>query len=163
MWSTAAVTATKETIAQTRRRLASPEWRRQEREGHAVGILLLVLPSLLGAGIAAAGPYPLRLLVSVVFLVAEPALLWRFGPRFGFDRRAAFLVAVPVLGLFVQFAFAWRLGHHRTRTWKTLEPSWGRNVWAVLTVVGILSWTWTVARLVQPDGQRSVGLRRAGW
>ena len=44
MWSTAAVIAAKETIDETRRRLASPEWRRQEREGHAVGILLLFLP-----------------------------------------------------------------------------------------------------------------------
>ncbi len=148
MWSTAAVIAAKETIDGTRRRLASPEWRRQEREGHAVAILLLVLPSLLGAGIATAGPPPLGLLVSVVFLVAEPALLWRVGPRFGFDRRAACLVAVPVLGLFVHVAFAWRLGHHRTRTWKTLEPSWGRNAWTVLTVVGVLSWIWTVATIV---------------
>jgi len=142
------VTAAKETIDETRRRLASPEWRRQEREGHAVGILLLVLPSLVGAGIATAGPHPLGLLVSAVFLVAEPALLWRIGPRFGFDRRAAFLVALPVLGLFVHVAFAWRLGHHRTRTWKTLEPTWGRNVWAVLTVVGILSWIWLLTRAI---------------
>ena len=77
-----------------------------------------------------------------------PALLWRVGPRFGFNRRAAVLVAVPVLGLFVQVAFAWRLGHHRTRTWKTLEPSWGRNAWAVPTVVGILSWIWFLTRAI---------------
>ena len=143
------MTAAKETIDQTRRRLASPDWRRQEREGHAVGILLLVLPFLLGAGLNAADLYPLGLLVSVVFLVAQPALLWRFGPRFGFDRRSAFLVALPVLGVFVHVAFAWRLGHHHTRTWKTLEPAWGRNVWAVLTVVGILSWIWFLTRAVQ--------------
>ena len=36
--------ATRETIDETRRRLTSPQWRREEREGHAVGILLLVLP-----------------------------------------------------------------------------------------------------------------------
>ncbi|HEV8115489.1 MAG TPA: hypothetical protein VGP53_04565, partial [Acidimicrobiales bacterium] len=126
----------------------SPEWRRQEREGHAVGILLLVLPSLLGAGLGAAHLGPLRLVGSAVPLFVVPALLWRVGPRFGFDRRAACLVAVPVLGLFVHVAFAWRLGHHRTRTWKTLEPSWGRNAWTVLTVVGVLSWIWTVATIV---------------
>ena len=140
--------ATRETIDETRRRLASPQWRRQEREGHAVGILLIVLPFLLGAGLNVADLYPLGLLVSAVPLVAVPVVLWRFGPRFGFDRRAAFLVALPVLGLFVHVALAWRLGHHRTRTWKSIEPTWGRNVWAVLTVVGILSWIWLVTRAV---------------
>jgi len=142
------VAATRETIDETRRRLASPQWRRQEREGHAVGILLIVLPFLLGAGLNVADLYPLGLLVSAVPLVAVPVVLWRFGPRFGFDRRAAFLVALPVLGLFVHVALAWRLGHHRTRTWKSIEPTWGRNVWAVLTVVGILSWIWLVTRAV---------------
>ncbi len=136
-----------ESIDETRRRLASPEWRRQEREGHVVGILLLVLPYLLAAGFSGAGLRPLGLVMNAMFLVAVPAMLWQFGPRFGFDRRAAFLVTVPVIGLFVHVAFAWRLGHHRTRTWKTLEPSWGRNVWAVLTVVGVLIWIWTVARI----------------
>ena len=48
------MTAARETIDEARRRLASPDWRRQEREGHAVGILLLVLASLLGAGLVAA-------------------------------------------------------------------------------------------------------------
>ncbi|MEJ7765969.1 MAG: hypothetical protein WKF86_10770 [Acidimicrobiales bacterium] len=140
--------ATRETIDETRRRLASPQWRRQEREGHVVGILLLVLPFLLSAGLNAADLHPLGLLVSAVPLVAVPAVLWRFGPRFGFDRRAAVLVAVPVLGLFVHVALAWRLGHHRTRTWKTLEPSWGRTAWTVLTVVGVISWIWVVGRAV---------------
>ena len=140
--------AAKETIDETRRRLASPEWRRQEREGHAIGVLLLVLPFLLGAGLDAADLYPLGMLVSAVPLLAVPVVLWRFGPRFGFDRRAAVLVAVPVLGLFVHVALAWRIGHHRTRTWNTLEPTWGRNVWAVLTAVGILSWIWLLTRAI---------------
>lgn len=140
--------AARETIDETRRRLASPEWRRQEREGHALGILLLVLPFLLGIGVQAAGLRPLSLLASAVPLVVVPVVLWRVGPRFGFDRRAAVLVAVPVFGLFVHIALAWRLGHHRTRTWKTVEPSWGRTAWTVATVVGLLSWIWVVTRAV---------------
>jgi len=131
-----------ESIDETRRRLASPAWRRQEREGHVVGILLLVLPYLLGAGFSGAGLRPLGLVVNAMFLVAIPAVLWRFGPRFGFDRRAAVLVVIPGVGLFVHVALAWRLGHHRTRTWKTLEPPWGRTAWTVATIVGVLSWIW---------------------
>jgi len=141
------VAAGKETIDEARRRLASPVWRRQEREGHVVGILLLVLPVLLGTGIAAAHLRPLRMTISVLLLVAIPAVLWRYGPRFGFDRRASVLIGVPVFGLFVHVTLAWRLGHHRTRTWTTEEPSWGRGAWAVATVVGVLGWVWTVSRI----------------
>jgi len=146
MWSTARVAAGTESIDETRRRLASPEWHRQEREGHAVGILLLVLPFLLGAGAVAAGLRPLGLLVSTVPLVVVPVVLWRAGPRFGFDRRAAVLVAVPVFGTFVHVALAWRIGHHRTRSWSSREPPWGRSAWTVATIVGLASWAWTVAR-----------------
>lgn len=93
------MTARKETIDETRRRLASPEWRRHEREGHVVGVLLLVLPFLLASAFSAAGLRPVGLMLSAVPLVVVPAVLWSAGPRFGFDRRAAVLVAVPVLGV----------------------------------------------------------------
>jgi len=147
LWSTAPVAEGKETIDETRRRLASPVWRRQEREGHALGVLLLVLPILLGVGAGAAHLRLLGATVSAVLLVGVPAVLWRCGPRFGFDRRAAVLVAVPVFGLFVHVTLAWRLGHHRTGTWTTQEPSWGRGAWTVATVAGVVSWVWTLSRI----------------
>lgn len=140
--------AQRETIDQTRRRLASPEWRRQEREGHVVGFVLLLLPLLLSSALWAAELRPAARLVSAMPLVAAPVVLWRAGPRFGFDRRAAAIVAIPILGTFVYIALAWRLGHHRTRTWTRQEPSWGPGVWRAAIVAGLASWAWIVIRTV---------------
>ncbi len=142
------MTPQKETIDQTRRRLASPEWRRQEREEHVVGVMLLLLPLLLRSALSAAELDPAALLVSAVPLVAAPVVLWREGPRFGFDRRAAAIVTIPLLGTFVYIALAWRLGHHRTRTWTNQQPSWGPGVWRAAIVAGVASWVWTVVRTV---------------
>jgi len=142
------MTTQKETIDQTRRRLASPEWRRQEREGHVVGVMLLLLPLLLRTALSAAELRLAALMVSAVPFVAVPAVLWRAGPRFGFDRRAAAIVAIPLLGAFVYVALAWRLGHHRSRTWTKQEPAWGPGVWFAAIVVGGASWAWIVIRTV---------------
>ena len=140
--------ARRETIDETRRRLASPDWHRQEREGHVVGVLLLILPLLLRSALSAAELRPAALLVSAVPLVAAPVVLWRQGPRFGFDRRAAAILTIPILGTFVYVALAWRLGHHRTRTWTQQEPAWGPGIWRVAIVAGGASWVWIVVRTV---------------
>lgn len=142
------MTAEKETIDQTRRRLASPEWRRQEREGHVVGVMLLLLPLLLRTAFSAAELRPAAVVVGAVPFVAAPVLLWQMGPRFGFDRRAAAIVAIPVIGTFLYIALAWRLGHHRTRTWTNVEPTWGSGVWRAAMVAGGASWVWVVFRIV---------------
>jgi len=136
------------TIAEARVRRTDPGWRRRYKLAD-LGGLALVLLLLLGAPLAGLLWRPLGVACSVALLVGAPLALWSVGPVVGLERRAALLVAVPVLNLFVLVPATWRFAHLSIQRWQgPLEPPWGDGVWWVAGAVGAACWLAAVSSLV---------------
>jgi len=134
-------------IAEARVRRADPAWRRRHKSADLFGAalvgLLLVVPPL-GALLWR----PLGMALALALLVGAPAAMWWGGPTVGFERRAAFLTAIPVLNLFVLVPAVWRSAHLRLQHWQgPLQPPWGDTAWLALSVLGVLAWLANLAGL----------------
>lgn len=126
-------------IAEARARRLDPVWRRRHKVADLTGIALVALLFVLL--IARLFWPPLQLLLAVAVLVAAPAALWWRGPKVGLDRRTAFLMAVPILNLFVLVPAVWRAAHLHLQRWQgPLQPPWGDGVWLVMAIVGVGFW-----------------------
>lgn len=135
-------------IAEARARRTDPVWRRRHFRADVLGItfvvLLLLLPPLSGL----LWP-PVARAVAAVIMLGVPAVLWWRGPEVGLERRAALLVAIPVLNLFVLIPAVWRLAHLGIQQWQgPLEPPWGDRVWIVAGAAGIACWLAALTSLV---------------
>lgn len=136
------------TIAEVRARRTDPVWRRRHKIADISGIAL-VAAVLVGPLLLSLLWPPLGAAAALVVLVGSAAGLWSSGPRVGFERRAALLVAIPILGLFVLVPASWRAAHLHLQRWRgPLEPPWGDTAWLALAALGVVCWAATVAGLV---------------
>lgn len=134
-------------IAEARVRRTDPVWRRRHKLADVNGIALVALLILLPP---AAGLLwrPLGLALSAGLLLGAPAAIWVRGPSVGLDRRAALLVAIPLLNLFVLVPGVWRAAHLHVQHWQgPLQPPWEHGVWLAVGVVGVLFWLASLASL----------------
>jgi len=136
-------------IAEARVRRTDPVWRRRHKLADFIGgglvVLLVVLPS---ASVALWPPLGVAMVVGL--LVGAPVALWFRGPAVGLDRRAALLVAVPILNLFVLVPAVWRAAHLHLQHWQgPLEPRWENPVWFVVGAVAAVAWLASIAGLAR--------------
>ena len=107
-------------------------------------VLLVTVPPIVGALWR-----PLGVAAVLLLLVAAPAALWWRGPTVGFERRAALLVAVPILNLIVLVPAVWRAAHLHLQHWQgPLEPRWDDKVWLAAGAAAALLWLAAVAGLL---------------
>ena len=136
------------TIAQVRARRTDPVWRRRHKVADISGIALVVAV-LVGPFLLALLWRPLGAAAGLAIVVGGAAALAASGPKVGLERRAALLVAIPILGLFVVVPAVWRAAHLHLQRWQgPLEPPWSDTAWLALGVVGVVCWVATVAGLV---------------
>ena len=134
-------------IGEVRARRTDPLWRRRHKVADLTGaglvFLLVVVPPA-----AAALWLPAGLAVAVAPLLAGPAALWSGGPRVGFERRTALLVAIPLVNLVVLVPAVWRGAHLHLQRWQgPLQPGWDDRVWPALAAVAVAVWLVTLAGL----------------
>ena len=134
-------------IAEARARRSDPVWRRRHKLADLTGmglvVLLLLLPPLAGLVWR-----PLGVAVVAALLLGAPVSIWYRGPAVGLERRAALLVAVPVLNLFVLVPAVWRFAHLGIQRWQgPLEPPWDDATWWIAGVVGVALWVASLAGL----------------
>lgn len=133
------------TIAEIRARRTDPVWRRRHRLADMWG-LALVVALLVAPPVAWLLWRPLGLGLSATILLVAPTALWWRGPVVGLERRAAALVAVPVLNLIVLVPAVWRGAHLGLQRWQgPLQPGWSDGVWAVAVAAGVACWLTAVA------------------
>jgi len=139
--------ADKISMAEARARRTDPIWRRRHKQADLVGAALIAVLLIVPPLGAVVWP-PLRVALALGLLVGGPATLWWQGPSVGLERRAALLVAVPVLNLMVLVPAVWRAAHLHLQHWQgPLEPRWNGAVWIVVGAVGVVMWLVTVAGL----------------
>lgn len=134
-------------IAEARARRLDPVWRRRHKVADLTGLAFVALLFVLPIGRLFWAP--LDLVLALALLVVAPAALWLRGPKVGLDRRTAFLVAVPILNLFVLVPAVWRAAHLHLQRWQgPIQPPWGDTAWPVMGVVGAGFWLASAGGLV---------------
>lgn len=128
--------------------MRAPHDRRGDAFGVAAEIAFFVVPGALGFVWR-----PLAVVAELVLFVTVPVAVWKHGPQVGIDRRAAVLVGIPLLDLFVIVPALWRWAHQPLPVSSgPLEPAWGRVAWTVMTPVGVACWLGVIAKVVTNFG-----------
>ena len=134
-------------IAEARIRRTDPLWRRRHKTADILGAVLGVLVVLVPVAAALLAP-ALAVVVAVAVLATGTAAVATGGPAVGFERRAAVLVVVPVVGLVILFLATWRGAHLHLQHWQgPLEPQWDENLWLAASAAAAVSWLGLAALL----------------
>lgn len=135
-------------IAEARIRRSDPTWRRRHKVADISGAVLATLVVLVPLAVALLRP-SLAVAVAVAVLAAGTAAVATGGPAVGFERRAALLVAIPVVGTVILFLATWRGAHLHLQHWQgPLEPQWDDNLWLAACAGAALMWLGLVGLLV---------------
>jgi hypothetical protein len=136
------------TIGEARARRTDPVWRRRHKLADLTGIALVALLLVALPVAAALGPSPFAV-AALALLVVAPVAIWLQGPVVGLERRAALLVAIPVVNLVVLVPAVWRTAHLHLQRWQgPLDPRWDDSVWRLVGAAALVLWLATVAALV---------------
>lgn len=132
-------------IAEARNRRTDPVWRRRHKAADITAASLVAVVVLVPVVAQLLWP-PFGAVLAVAVLLGTAGALWGDGARVGFERRAAFLVGIPVVNLLVVVPATWRVAHLHLQRWQgPLEPRLDEQLWLAASVVGGLCWLATLA------------------
>lgn len=131
-------------IAEARARRTDPVWRRLHKMADVAAAALVAAVVLVPVLAQLLWP-PFGAVLAVAVLLAAAAAVGGSGPKVGFERRAAFLLGIPVVNLIVLVPAVWRAAHLHLQRWQgPLEPRLDDQAWLAASVLGGLCWLATL-------------------